>query len=89
MGCARKTHRHIATEDVGELILSGGGDIDKAVIFNEQLSLLRRELAFVTGDYREILVAYYIDNRRTEDIARSLNLPKGKVVQGSAVSDKN
>lgn len=46
---------------------------------NEALSLLRRELAFISSDYREIVVAFYIEDRKVSDIAKSLGLPEGTV----------
>jgi len=49
------------------------------LIHREDIKLLRRELAFISGEYRNIVVAYYIDCRRIDDIAGSLNLPVGTV----------
>lgn len=45
----------------------------------EELSLLRRELAFTSADYRHIVVAYYIEDRSVKDIAKGLSLPEGTV----------
>ena len=53
----------------------------ESMVHAEQLSLLRRELAFVRRDYRDILVAYYIDERRIRDIADSLSLSETAVKQ--------
>ncbi|MBQ7355022.1 MAG: RNA polymerase sigma factor [Clostridia bacterium] len=50
---------------------------EDAMVSREQLSLLRRELAFISEEYRTLLVAYYHENRRIEEIARSLGIPKG------------
>ncbi|MBQ8288602.1 MAG: RNA polymerase sigma factor [Clostridia bacterium] len=50
---------------------------EDALVSREQLSLLRRELAFIGEEYRTLLVAYYHENRRIEEIARSLGIPKG------------
>ncbi|MBQ3231271.1 MAG: sigma-70 family RNA polymerase sigma factor [Clostridia bacterium] len=47
--------------------------IDK-MIRSEQLSLLRRELAFIKSDYRDIVVAYYIDNKSLRDISTNLSV---------------
>ena len=44
------------------------------LIRREQLSLLRRELAFINKDYRDIVVAYYIESKNIRDIAESLSL---------------
>lgn len=45
----------------------------------EELALLRRELAFISSDYRNIIVAYYIEDRKAKDIAASLAIPEGTV----------
>lgn len=57
------------------------GDIPEKVQHGEQLSLLRRELAFIRQDYRGIVVAYYIEDRSVRDIARSLSLSENAVQQ--------
>ena len=51
----------------------------EAYIHAEDLSLLRRELAFISADYRQVVVAFYIEDRRVQDIAASLGLPEGTV----------
>ncbi|MBQ7378906.1 MAG: sigma-70 family RNA polymerase sigma factor [Clostridia bacterium] len=40
----------------------------------EQLALLRRELAFIKSEYRNIVVAYYMQNRSIRDIALANSL---------------
>ena len=47
----------------------------------EQLSLLRRELAFVRSEYRNLLVAYYLEDRSVREIAASLDLSVAAVQQ--------
>jgi len=54
-------------------------DVESEFIHNEDIKSLRRELAFISKEYREIIVAYYIDDRKVRDIARELNLPEGTV----------
>ncbi|MBQ8496501.1 MAG: RNA polymerase sigma factor [Clostridia bacterium] len=49
------------------------------LVQKEEISLLRRELAFISSDYRDIVVAYYIEDRKTKDIASSLAIPEGTV----------
>ncbi len=51
------------------------------IIHTEQLARLRRELAFIKRDYRDIVVAYYIENRSVRDIASSLTLSENTVKQ--------
>ena len=57
------------------------GDLSDAMVRAEELSILRRELAFVRHEYREILVAYYLENRPIRDIASSLSLSVNAVQQ--------
>ena len=48
-------------------------------IHTEQMALLRRELAFIKSDYRNIIVAYYIENKNVREIAESLSLSTNTV----------
>lgn len=48
-------------------------------ISRENLARMRRALAFIREDYRNIIVAYYIEDRKVEQIAASLGIPKGTV----------
>lgn len=52
---------------------------EETLIHREELALLRRELAFISSDYRDIVVAYYIEDRKIQDIAASRNLSQGTV----------
>nr|MBQ4317718.1 sigma-70 family RNA polymerase sigma factor [Clostridia bacterium] len=78
---AAKKHRraeHTELSDITELELcSDEADPVESLIQSEDAALLRRELAFISSDYRKIIVAYYLENRRTAEIAKSLGLPKG------------
>ncbi len=56
-------------------------DILEKVIHSEQLARLREELAFISGDYRNILVAFYIEDRSVRDIAVRLSLSQDTVKQ--------
>ena len=46
---------------------------------DEEMAVLRRELAFLGRDYREVVVTYYIEDRSVGDIARALGQPEGTV----------
>ncbi|MGN1347220.1 MAG: RNA polymerase sigma factor, partial [Eubacteriales bacterium] len=48
-------------------------------VSRENLARMRRALAFIRADYRNILVAYYIEDRKVEEIAAMLGMPKGTV----------
>ncbi len=66
--------------DLYELELSDGEKTpEEKAILNEQLGLLRRELAFISLEYRQIVVAFYIEDRSVRDISRSLGLPENTV----------
>ena len=70
---ADKKHRHTETMTCSDLsdyeLADETISILDEMIHSEQLSLLRRELAFINSDYRDIVVAYYIENRSIRDIA--------------------
>lgn len=53
--------------------------VEDEYIRSEELSLLRKELAFISSDYRNIIVAYYIENRRVKDIAEALGVSEGTI----------
>ncbi|MCH5187425.1 MAG: sigma-70 family RNA polymerase sigma factor [Oscillospiraceae bacterium] len=52
---------------------------EDGLIRAEELSLLRRELAFTVAEYRRVVVAYYIEDRSVKDIAKSLSLSENTV----------
>lgn len=66
-----------------ENILTAGGynttpSVAEAYARDEEMAVLRRELAFLGRDFREV-VAYYIEDRSVGDIARALGQPEGTV----------
>ena len=80
---ADKKHKHsesLTGDDIGDYeIADESANIADELVHNEEMALLRRELAFISADHRNIVMAYYIENRRVDDIAKSLGLPKGTV----------
>lgn len=77
----RRTRENTAELDVSEYDLPDyDSAADSDMILREQISLMRRELAFISSDYREIVVRYYIENKRVADIASSLGIPEGTVM---------
>ena len=60
---------------------SGDEDLLEKTARVRQMALLRRELAFIKGEYRNIVVAYYVENRSIRDIAASLSLSVSAVQQ--------
>ena len=45
----------------------------------EALSRLQKEIAYLSGTRRRIIIAYYFENRKQADIARELGIPLGTV----------
>ena len=88
---AKTRHRRGETESFidpddpeTENVLTAGGynttpSVAEAYAHDEEMAILRRELAFLGRDYREIVVAYYIEDRSVGDIAKALGQPEGTV----------
>ncbi len=55
-------------------IIDESANVSDEMVYSEQLSLLRRELAFIRSEYRNIVVAYYIDNKSMHVISDMLSL---------------
>ena len=65
----------VTGSDIGDYEIEDESEnILDEMIHTEQMALLRRELAFIKSDYRNIVVAYYIENKSVRDIASSLSL---------------
>lgn len=67
------------SEDVSEYDVSSDDGVEDALTRSEDIKLLRRELAFISSSYREILVAYYIKQKRISEISKTLSIPEGTV----------
>ena len=80
---AREKHNRnesVAGSDIGDYELEDKcADVLNEVLHTEQMALLRRELAFIKSDYRNIVVAYYIENKTVREIALLLSLPENTV----------
>lgn len=80
----RKRNESTSDYDIGELELGEPAEaalIEDEIVRGEELSLLRRELAFIRSDCRNIVLAYYIENKSVRDIASSLSLSESAVKQ--------
>ena len=70
----------VTGSDIGDYEIEDESEnILDELIHTEQMALLRRELAFIKSDYRNIVVAYYIENRSIREIASSLSLSENAV----------
>ena len=85
--CAWSKDKHDRNEsvtgfDIGDYeIPDESENILDEMIHEEQMALLRRELAFIKSDYRSIVVAHYIDGKGLREIASSLSLSENTVKQ--------
>ncbi|MGI6635145.1 MAG: sigma-70 family RNA polymerase sigma factor [Christensenellales bacterium] len=77
----RRNERAAGADTHGEEIEDKSVNILDDIMHAEQMALLRRELAFIRNDYRNIVVAYYIENKSVRDIASSLSLSTSAVHQ--------
>ena len=79
---AEKKHKKsqlVSGSDIADYELADDMIIENELIRSEDLSLLRRELAFISSDYHNIIVAFYIDDIKAKDIAACLNLPESTI----------
>lgn len=54
-------------------------DVEESLVLSEDLGLMRRELAFIRSDYRNILVAHYFRGKSVSMIAKEFGIPLGTV----------
>ncbi|MBQ6906374.1 MAG: sigma-70 family RNA polymerase sigma factor [Clostridia bacterium] len=70
----------VTGSDIGDYELEDKAEnVLDEMIHTEQMALLRRELAFIKSDYRNIVVAYYIENKSVREIATLLSLSENTV----------
>ncbi len=74
---AELRHRRLVNESPLELDaepLDDGASPELAAVNADELSRLRRELAFVSRAHRELVVGYYIENRSIRELSASLSI---------------
>ena len=79
---ARKHNKNesVTGSDIGDYEIEDESEnLLGETIHAEEMSLLRRELAFIKSDYRNIVIAYYIENKSVREIASALSLPENTV----------
>ena len=79
---ADKKHKRVnlfSGDDITALEITDYTEVSDNLVKQDDIKLLRRELAFISKEYRNVLVAYYIEFRSIKDIAASLHLPIGTV----------
>lgn len=74
-----RKNESVSGTDISDFELADDSSIENELIRSENLSLLRRELAFISSDYRNIVVAFYFDDIKAKHIALRLDLPESTV----------
>lgn len=87
---SKKTlYENVIIGDISNIVnIVSDDDVERAVIKEEDIRLLRRELAIMSKEYREITVAYYIDNKKISEISKKINMPEGTVKRKLSESRK-
>ena len=62
-----------------EQLLPSEQCLEEEYIHSQELLRIRRELAFVRSDYRQILVTHYFEEMRVSEISRRFGMPVGTV----------
>ena len=78
----RKKDEHdkwISEFDVSEYEITDENAVLDELLQKENIEILRRELAFISSSYREILVAYYIEDKSVKEIATALGISESLV----------
>ncbi len=78
------TKKHLRAESVSgadaeSLEIADDYSFEYEYIHKEEMLSLRRELAFISSEYRKIVLSYYIEDRKVKDIACDLGIPEGTV----------
>ncbi len=66
-------------EEEAMLQVPSGDNLEEDFVKEEQLQELRRELTLVSREYRQILVAFYVEDEKVSTIAKRLSIPEGTV----------
>lgn len=74
-----KTRERLSDTDISEFEIPDNSDFVSDLIREEDIAAIRREMAFILSEYRNVLLMYYVQNRRVYDIAKNLGIPEGTV----------
>ncbi len=74
-----KTRERLSDTDISEFEIPDNSDFVSDIIKEEDIAAVRREMAFILSEYRNVLLMYYVQSRRVCDIAKNLGIPEGTV----------
>ena len=76
----RMLYENAVIGDISDIVFAPRNeDVCDDLITDGEISLMRRELAVISKEYREITVAYYIENKKISDIAKAFDMPEGTI----------
>ncbi|MDF2538693.1 MAG: polymerase sigma factor, sigma-70 family [Herbinix sp.] len=76
----KKYKMNVASYDDMCMELTDDTDAFEELYKTEEAVAIRRELAFLSHIYRDVMVRYYMQEQSVEQIAKELGLPKGTVL---------
>lgn len=74
-----KARKRLSDTDISEFEIPDNSDFVSDLIREEDIAAIRREMAFILSEYRNVLLMYYIQSKRVCDIAKNLGIPEGTV----------
>lgn len=74
-----KTRERLSDTDISEFEIPDNSDFVSDLIREEDITAIRREMAFILSEYRNVLLMYYVQSKRVCDIAKNLGIPEGTV----------
>lgn len=73
---ARKNKNSVTyIEGIGTEKLKAQVNIDEKIIKNEEYNFLRREISLLSKSYREVVVSYYVHDKKCSEIAKEMDIP--------------
>lgn len=69
----------IPLDEIGDTFASDGDDILDDIIGRENIDKLNREIAYLSKIQRRVVIAYYFENKKQNEIADELGIPVGTV----------
>lgn len=66
-------------EDVADYLFADTSDAESSIIEQEEILKLQSEIAHLSKFQRRIVIAYYYENKKQNQIAEELNIPVGTV----------
>ena len=73
---ARKNKNSVIyIKGIGTEKLKSQVNIDEKIIKNEEYNFLRREISLLSKSYREVVVSYYVHDKKCSEIADEMDIP--------------